>query len=62
MFWRCFQLATLLVVWREHGQVLRSGHYDWNSFRKECVRLLVAVSHNEFEPKAADRRVLLPAD
>src|SRR5215813_122842 len=25
MFWRCFQLATLLVVWREHGQVLRSG-------------------------------------
>src|SRR5689334_14823012 len=21
VFWRCFQLATLLVVWREHGEV-----------------------------------------
>ena len=60
-FWRCFQLATLLVVWREHGQVLRGGGYGWNSFRKECVRLLLAVSHNEFDA-AAERQVLVAAD
>ncbi len=61
-FWRCFQLATLLVVWREHGQVLRAGGYAWNSFRKECVRLLVAVSHNEFEARAAEQQALVAAD
>ena len=62
VFWRCFQLATLLVVWREHGQVLRAGGYGWNSFRKECVRLLVAVTHNEFEAREAEQQVLLAAD
>ena len=62
MFWRCFQFGTLLVVWREHGQVLRAGGYGWNSFRKECVRLLVAVTCNEFETRAAERQVLLAAD
>lgn len=62
VFWRCFQLATLLVVWREHGQVLQAGGYRWNSFRKECVRLLFAVSNNEFEARAAERPVLMAAD
>jgi hypothetical protein len=62
VFWRCFQLATLLVVWHEHGQVLRAGGYGWNSFRKECVRLLVAVSHNEFGATAAQRQMLLAAE
>jgi hypothetical protein len=57
--WRVFQLATLLVVWREHGQVLRAGGYGWNSFRKECVRLLVAVSQNKLEASAAGQQVPL---
>ena len=48
VFWRCFQVATLLVVWRDHGEVLRAAGYAWSSFRKECVRLLVAVNHNDF--------------
>ncbi|MFL6439911.1 MAG: hypothetical protein ACJ71Q_20230 [Terriglobales bacterium] len=61
-FWRCFQLATFLVVWREHGQVLRAGGYGWQSFCKECVRLLVAVSHNKFEARAVKQQVLLAAD
>lgn len=61
MFWRCFQLATLLVVWHEHGRVLRGGGYRWNSFRKECVRLLLAVSHNDFEARAAGRQALAAA-
>jgi hypothetical protein len=61
-FWRVFQLATLLVVWREHGQVLRAGGYGWNSFRKECARLLVAVSHNKFQARAAEQQVLVAAD
>jgi hypothetical protein len=61
-FWRCFQLATLLVVWREHGQVLRAGGYGWNGFRKECVRLLVAVSHNKFDVRVVGQQVLLAAD
>ena len=60
--WRCFQLATFLVVWREHGQVLRAGGYGWQSFCKECVRLLVAVSHNKFEARAVEQQVLLAAD
>jgi hypothetical protein len=51
-FWRCFQIVTLVVVWREHGQVLRAGDYRWNTFRQECVRLLVAVSKNQFEQQA----------
>jgi hypothetical protein len=59
LLWSCFQLATLLVVWREHGAVLRAGGYGWNSFRKECVRLLVAVSHNDLESRAADEQVLV---
>lgn len=59
MFWRCFQLATLLVVWREHGDVLRAGGYNWNSFRKECARLLVAVTRNEFRARAVQHQVLL---
>ena len=62
MFWRCFQLATLLVVWREHGEVLRAGGYRWNSFREECVRLLVAVSHNDLEPRAAEEQALAAAN
>jgi hypothetical protein len=62
VFWRCFQFATLLVVWREHRQVLRAGGYGWNSFRKECVRLLVGVSHNEFEARATEQQVLVAAD
>jgi len=62
VFWRCFQLATLLVVWHEHGEVLRAGGYNWNRFRKECVRLLVAVSQNEFEAGAATQEVLVAAD
>jgi 1,2-phenylacetyl-CoA epoxidase catalytic subunit len=57
LFWRCFQLATLLVVWREHGGVLRAAGYGWNSFRNECVRLLVAVSHNDFGSRAAETQV-----
>ena len=61
VFWRWFQLGTLLVVWHEHGEVLRAGRYGWNSFRTECVRLLVAVTHNEFEPRAAERQVLAAA-
>ena len=60
-FWRCFQFATLLVVWREHGEVLRAGGYVWNSFRKECVRLLIAVSHNDFEAQAAEGQALAAA-
>jgi hypothetical protein len=60
-FWRCFQLATLLVVWREHGTVLRAGGYGWNGFRKECVRLLIALSRNDFETRAAERQVLAAA-
>jgi hypothetical protein len=59
VFWRCFQIATLLVVWHEHGQVLRSGGYCWNTFRQECVRLLVAVSKNHFELQAADQQALV---
>lgn len=51
LFWRCFQLATLLVVWHEHGQVLRAGGYRWSTFREECVRLLIAISKNQFEPQ-----------
>jgi hypothetical protein len=62
MFWRCFQLATLLVVWREHGLVLRAAGYGWNSFRKECVRLLVAVSHNDFGSRAAETQVQAAAN
>jgi hypothetical protein len=62
IFWRCFQLATLLVVWQEHGPVLRAGGYGWKSFRKQCVRLLVAVSRNEFEARAAEQQVLVAAD
>jgi hypothetical protein len=60
-FWRCFQLATLLVVWREHGQVLRAGGYSWSSFRKECVRLLVTVSHNKFQARAEEQQLLVAA-
>jgi len=56
VFWRAFQLATLLVVWREHGQVLRAGGYDWKSFRTECVQLLVAVSHNVLAPRAPEHK------
>lgn len=52
IFWRCFQLATLVVVWHEHGQVLQAGGYRWKTFREECVRLLIAVSKNRFEPQA----------
>lgn len=62
VFWRCFQLATLLVVWREHGRVLQAGGYRWNSFRKECLRLLVAVTHNEFEARTAEGQLLLAAE
>src|SRR5438270_3777945 len=62
MFWRCFQLGTLLVVWREHGEVLRAGGYGWNSFRKECVRLLAAVSHNDLESRAAEGQALAAAN
>src|SRR5438105_2787497 len=62
MFWRCFQLATLLVVWREHSQVLRAGGYGWNTFRTECVQLLVRVSHNDFEARAAEGQVLAAAN
>lgn len=51
VFWHCFQLATLLVVWREHGQVLRAGGYGWNTFRNECGRLLATVSRNTFSPR-----------
>jgi len=61
MFWRCFQLATLLVVWREHGKVLRAGGYVWSSFRKECVRLLITVSHNGFELRAAEEHMMAAA-
>jgi hypothetical protein len=61
MFWRCFQLATLMVVWHEHGRVLQAAGYGWNSFRKECARLLVAVSDNEFEARAAEEQVLAAA-
>ena len=61
VFWRCFQVATLLVVWREHGEVLRAAGYGWSSFRKECVRLLVTVSHNDFEAQAAEAQVLAVA-
>lgn len=61
-FWRCFQLVTLLVVWREHGEVLRVGGYNWSTFCKECVRLLVAVSQNEFAPRPAEQPVLVAAD
>jgi hypothetical protein len=57
-FWRCFQLATLLVVWREHGKVLRAGGYAWNTFCKECVRLLIEVSHNGFEARAEKEQAL----
>jgi hypothetical protein len=57
VLWRCFQIATLLVVWHEHGQVLRAGGYGWSSFRKECVRLLADVTHNDFESRAAETRV-----
>lgn len=53
VFWRCFQLATLLVVWREHGQVLRAGGYGWNNFRKECARLLGHVSNNDFDARGS---------
>ena len=62
MFWRCVQLATLLVVWREHSQVLRAGGSGWNSFRTECVQLLVRVSHNDFEARAAEGQVLAAAN
>ena len=62
MFWRSFQLATVLVVWREHSQVLRAGGYGWNSFRTECVQLLVRVSHNDFEARAAEGQVLAAAN
>jgi hypothetical protein len=55
-FWRCFQLATLLVVWHEHGQVLRSGGYRWKSFCRECVGLLIAISKNQFEPQAHQQK------
>jgi hypothetical protein len=58
MFWRCFQLATLLVVWREHGSVLRAGGYGWSSFRKECVRLLIAMSHSHTEARAAEAHMV----
>lgn len=61
IFWRCFQLATLIVVWREHGKVLRTAGYGWNSFRKECVRLLVAVSDHECQARAAEEQVLAAA-
>jgi hypothetical protein len=61
VFCRSFQIATLLVVWREHGEVLRAGGYGWNSFRKECVRLLVAISHSEFDARAAESEVLASA-
>ena len=57
-FWRCFQLATLLVVWREHGKVLRAGGYSWNTFCRECVRLLIEVSHDGFEARAEKEQVL----
>jgi len=40
---------------------LQAGGYGWNSFRKECVRLLLAVSHNEFDA-GAEREVLVAAD
>jgi hypothetical protein len=62
LFWRCFQLATLLVVWREHGEVLRVGGYNWSTFCKECVRLLVAVSQNDFAPRPAELPVLVAAE
>ena len=62
LFWRCFQLVTLLVVWREHGEVLRVGGYNRSTFCKECVRLLVAVSQNEFAPRPAEQPVLVAAD
>jgi len=61
MFWRSFQLATLLVVWREHGKVLRAGGYGWNSFRKECIRLLIALSHHDSAARAAKGQVLAAA-
>ncbi|HET9742667.1 MAG TPA: hypothetical protein VFQ00_07955 [Terriglobales bacterium] len=62
ILWRCFQLATLLVVWHEHGPVLRAGGYGWKTFRQECVRLLVAITNNDFEPKAAEQPALFAAD
>jgi len=57
-FWRWFQIGTLLVVWREHGKVLRAGGYGWNTFRKECLRLLIALGHNDFEAHVPKRQVL----
>ena len=62
LFWRCFQLATLLVVWREHGPVLRAGGYGWDNFRTECIRLLITVSHNEFKDRPAEQQVLAAAN
>lgn len=62
VFWRWFQLATLLVVWREHRQVFRAGGYGWNNVRKECVRLLIAVSRNELEARPAEQQPFLAAD
>jgi len=61
VFWRCFQVATLLVVWHAHGEVLRAAGYGWSSFHNECVRLLVTVSHNDFEAQPAEARVLAVA-
>ena len=43
-------------------EVLRAGGYGWNSFRKECVRLLAAVSHNDLESRAAEGQVLAAAN
>lgn len=59
LFWRAFQRATLLVVWREHGDVLHAGGYARKGFRRECVELLLAVSNNDF--KAAQKKQTMAA-
>ncbi|HZU23621.1 MAG TPA: hypothetical protein VE998_12370 [Terriglobales bacterium] len=56
LLWRGFQVATLLVVWHEHRQVLEPGGYTWNSFRLDCARLLSCVNENRFEEPAGHGR------
>ena len=40
LLWRWFFAATLLVVWRHHGRVLRAGSYKFAELQRECLRLL----------------------
>lgn len=45
---RALQLVINLVVWQQHGRVLRAGGYSLASFCQECDALLLGVQRKSY--------------